>query len=208
MAPTGDDAMPKPGTIPAIVREHLTLPSMTWLGDALAGGIVRGGTYLLSGEPGIGKSTLAVQIAGDMAAQGIKALYLANEQGLDDVEATLMRLFARGDRLPRRIADNFHMDDSLSDIEALPAFFGSHVEPPGREYSGAEVIVLDSIQGRGLPSSATRKYRALYEFIKQAKAGGIATILLSHITKDGRIAGPKALEHNVDAVMYLLEMSA
>lgn len=73
----------------------------------------------------------------------------------------------------------------------------------GEEYHGTQALVLDSVQGRGLSPSATRKYRALYEFAEQAKANGLITVLVGHVTKRGQIAGPRDLEHNVDAILYI-----
>src|SRR5439155_17250557 len=66
-----------------------------------------------------------------------------------------------------------------------------------------QIILIDSVQGRRLAATATQKYHALYEFIENAKAQGIVTILICHVTKRGEIAGPRALEHNVDCVLYI-----
>jgi DNA repair protein RadA/Sms len=85
----------------------------------------------------------------------------------------------------------------------LPRFLARPVLTEGEEYHGIQAIVVDSVQGRGLSAAATQKYRALYEFAENAKAQGLLTILIGHVTKKGQIAGPKDLEHNVDCVLYI-----
>jgi DNA repair protein RadA/Sms len=196
--------MPKPGASPALHHEFLGVPRLPWLSQALGGGLVRGGVYLISGEPGVGKSTLGLQVLGEMAQRGHKVLYVTTEQSLADFEAALRRLFgSKSGTLPPGITQSFHLEDRLKDVDDLPRFLTRQVLPLGQEYHGTKVLVFDSIQGRGLSSSSTQKYQALYEFLEMAKAQGLVTILLGHVTKGGQIAGPKNLEHNVDCVLYL-----
>jgi DNA repair protein RadA/Sms len=95
------------------------------------------------------------------------------------------------------------MDDSVDDIDTLPKFLARRVLTDGQDYHNTQVLVVDSVQGRGLSAAATQKYRALYEFGENAKAQGLITLLIGHVTKKGQIAGPKDLEHNVDCVIYL-----
>jgi DNA repair protein RadA/Sms len=165
--------------------------------------LIRGGVYLLAGEPGIGKTTLAIQVLGDLARQGMKVLYLTTEQGLPDLKRVVERIHSGSLGPDRSLRDNFLLDDSLDDLADLPRFFARRVLTDGEEYHGVQAVVLDSIQGRGLSPAATQKYRALYEFAENAKAQGLVTILVGHVTKKGQIAGPKDLEHNVDCVLYL-----
>ena len=196
--------MPRPDDIQGKGQEYLRVSSLPWLEEAIGEGFVRGGTYLLAGEPGIGKTTLALQILGDIAQRGMKVLYVTTEQGLSDIKRALQRIHGTKDgRLPRGISENFFMDDGVEDIDALPKFLARRVLTDGQDYHGAEVIVVDSVQGRGLSAAATQKYRALYEFAENAKAQGLVTLLLGHVTKKGQIAGPKDLEHNVDCVLYV-----
>ncbi len=184
---------------PALVR----VPSLPWLEQSVPPGLIRGGIYLLAGEPGIGKTTLAIQVLGDLARQGIKVLYLTTEQGLPDLKRRVETVHSNGQGLDRSLRTNFLLDDSLDDLADLPRFFARRVLTEGEEYHGAQAIVLDSIQGRGLSAAATQKYRALYEFTENAKAQGLVIILVGHVTKKGQIAGPKDLEHNVDCILYM-----
>ncbi|MEW6048501.1 MAG: ATPase domain-containing protein [Bacillota bacterium] len=184
--------------------EKTPIPDLPWLERALGGGFTRGGVYLLAGEPGIGKTTLAVQALGALAAQGMKVLYVTTEQSLADLKRAVQRIHAQpDDRLPPRLEDNFLLDDSIDDIDSLPRFLARRILTEGEEYHGIQAIVIDSVQGRGLSPAATRKYKALYEFAEHAKAQGLVTILIGHVTKRGQIAGPRDLEHNVDAILYI-----
>ncbi len=196
--------MPRLTEISGESKEYLGISSLSWLNEAVGGGFVRGGIYLLAGEPGIGKSTLALQILGDAAKNGMKVLYVSTEQGLGDVKRVLQRIHgdSRGN-LPSGITDNFYMEEDVNDIDNLPDFFTRKVLTAGKEYNGTQVIVLDSVQGRGLSAAATKKYKALYKFAEEAKASGLVTLLIGHVTKKGQIAGPKDLEHNVDCVLYI-----
>lgn len=196
--------MPKIDDITSKGHDVFELVSLSWLEKAITPGFIRGGVYLVAGEPGIGKTTLAIQVLGELAMQGVKVLYLTTEQGLGDLKRAVIRI--HGDsagQLPKPIRDNFYFDDTIEDIDALPRFLARRILTEGEEYHGIQALVVDSVQGRGLSSSATQKYRALYEFAENAKAQGLVLILIGHVTKKGQIAGPKDLEHNVDCVMYI-----
>jgi DNA repair protein RadA/Sms len=196
--------MPRIDDIDTRGPEKIQISDLPWLEHALDGGFIRGGVYLLAGEPGIGKTTLSIQVLGSLARQDIKSLYVTTEQGLGDLKRTVLRIHAKGDKtLPPYIRNSFFFDDSIEDIDSLPRFLARRVLTEGEEYHGIQAIVIDSVQGRGLSASATRKYRALYQFAENAKAQGLVTILVGHVTKKGQIAGPKDLEHNVDCVLYI-----
>jgi DNA repair protein RadA/Sms len=196
--------MPRPGELPIKEREHLTFESMPWLNEVLGKGLVRGGTYLTAGEPGIGKSTLMIQTLADLAHQGEDVLYLSTEQGIDSIERTLERTCSnRAGRLPQAIRDHFYMEDRLKDIAYLSSFLEEQVLDEYGSYQGVSVIALDSIHGQGLASTAAAKYRSLFQFAERAKLKGITTLLVGHVTKAGQIAGPKTLEHNVDCLLYM-----
>jgi DNA repair protein RadA/Sms len=196
--------MPRIDDIMSKGPDVIELASLSWLGKAITPGFIRGGVYLVAGEPGIGKTTLAIQVLGELAMQGVKVLYLTTEQGLGDLKRAVTRIHGdSGGQLPEPIRDNFFFDDTIEDIDALPRFLARRVLTEGEEYHGIQAIVVDSVQGRGLASTATQKYRALYEFAENAKAQGLVLILIGHVTKKGQIAGPKDLEHNVDCVMYI-----
>ncbi len=196
--------MPKLDAVGGRGPDLIQLTSLPWLERSVAPGLIRGGVYLLAGEPGIGKTTLAIQVLGDLARQGLKVLYLTTEQGLPDLKRAVERIHTDGSRsLDPTLRENFLLDDTLDDLAELPRFFARRVLTEGEEYHGTQAIVIDSIQGRGLSAAATQKYRALYEFAENAKAQGLVTLLVGHVTKKGQIAGPKDLEHNVDCVLYI-----
>ncbi|HXH21424.1 MAG TPA: AAA family ATPase [Dehalococcoidia bacterium] len=196
--------MPRIQDIASKGPDLIEIPSIPWLARAINPGLIRGGVYLLAGEPGIGKTTLAIQLLGELAHQNRKVLYLTTEQGLGDLKRAVNRIHGRpGLPLSPAILNNFFLDDTVEDLDSLPRFLARRVLTAGEEYYGVETIVLDSVQGRGLSASATRKYRALYEFAENAKAQGLITVLIGHVTKKGQIAGPKDLEHNVDCIMYV-----
>lgn len=196
--------MPRFDGIPGGDAEVIEVESIPWLPQTLSPGLVRGGSYLIAGPPGIGKSTLANQVAGALAKLGVKVLYIATEQGLGDLKRAVERIHGDGGHhVSQTLRENLYVDDSVGDVDALPRFLTRRVLTDGQEYHGAQVIILDSIQGRGLASTASVKYRALYEFLEHAKGQGVVTILIGHVTKKGEIAGPRDLEHNVDAVLYI-----
>lgn len=196
--------MPKISEVHRGGRETLEMPGLPWLQEVLRGGLTKGGIYLLSGEPGIGKTTLAVQILVDLAKRGIPVVYLTNEQSLADIAAVVDRI-ARGlvGAEAEAVRDNLFCDDAVPEIKDLPDFLARRVLSDGQEYHGCRVLVYDSIQGRGLAATATQQYRSLYKFNDLAKNSGLCTLLIGHITKRGQIAGPKDLEHNIDAMIYL-----
>ena len=196
--------MPRISDVQRGRRETLDMPGLPWLQEVLCGGLAKGGIYLISGEPGIGKTTLAVQILVDLAKRSIPVVYLTNEQSLADI-ATVVDRVARGLSGPEAdaVKDNLFCDDTVPEIKDLPDFLARRVLSDGQEYHGCRVLVYDSIQGRGLAATATQQYRSLYKFNDLAKNSGLCTLLIGHITKRGQIAGPKDLEHNIDAMIYL-----
>ena len=196
--------MPKLDDVTGKEPDLVEISSLPWLKRAISPGFIHGGIYLLAGEPGIGKTTLAIQVLGDWAKRGIKVLYLTTEQGLGDIKRAIERIHGSKDgKLAQEMKDNFFFDDTVDDIDALPKFLARRVLTDGEEYHGVKSIVIDSFHGRGLSPTATQKYKALYEFTENAKAQGLITILVGHVTKKGQIAGPKDLEHNVDCVLYI-----
>ncbi len=195
--------MPRIDDVLTAGPDLLEVPGIEWIHKMIQPGFARGGVYLMTGEPGVGKSTLALQVAGDLAINGVQVLYLTTEQGLSDLKRAIQRIHGTCDGfLPESIRNNLYLDDTVEDVEDLPRFLARKVLAETAEYHGVQAIVLDSIQGRGLSPAATKKYRSLYEFAETAKAHGLVTLLLGHVTKRGQIAGPKNLEHNVDVVLY------
>src|SRR5437773_678680 len=196
--------MPKISEVHRGGRETLDVPGLPWLQEALKGGLTKGGIYLIAGEPGIGKTTLAVQILTDLAKRGVPVLYLTNEQSLADIAGVVDRVTTGlGQSEADAIKANLFCDDTVPEIKDLPDFLARRVLSDGQEYHGSKVLVYDSIQGRGLAATATQKYKELYKFNDLAKNSGLCSLLIGHITKRRQVAGPKDLEHNIDAMIYL-----
>lgn len=180
------------------VADLRTLPELPWLDRNLNGGLREGGAYLLSGEPGANKTTLAVQVAFALASQGGRILMVLNEQSPSD----LLRIFGRvhgNSHLPKAVRENITIEqfDTPSDLlslvrRRLPTY-----------HPGFDLLITDSLQGNGLQSTATASYREFYEFLDETKSRGLTTLTIAHVTKNGRIAGPKSLEHKVDVCLVL-----
>lgn len=153
----------------------------------LGGGIVRGAFMLLGGDPGIGKSTLALQLAGKIK----NILYVSGEESAEQVKMRAERLKA-----------------DLSHLKFLPQTDTDKIIATARELS-PDLLIIDSIQtihtseatgGAGSVSQITACAAKLMEL---AKTSGIPILIIGHVTKDGMVAGPKTLEHLVDTVIYL-----
>jgi DNA repair protein RadA/Sms len=195
--------MPKIGEIQEKDRRSLDVPNLPWLKKAISSEFIKGGIYLLAGEPGIGKTTLTIQILGELSSQGLKVLYLPTEQSLADIKRVADRLFSRADFKDRpTIWENLYVD-TIDDLSMLPWFLKNRILPAASEHNGCEFIAIDSLQGGGLTSGGGAKYKALLDFAETAKATGLTCLFVNHITKSGEIAGPKALEHAVDCVIYI-----
>ncbi|HDM60092.1 MAG TPA: hypothetical protein ENF96_00365 [Archaeoglobus veneficus] len=190
--------------VESVKHEGLALSGrLRWFRDIVTE-FVRGGVYLIAGEPGIGKSTLALQIALDLGSQGKKSVYLLTEQSAAELKNRAMLLLSEADLKTReRAMRNVEPEEWRYETSQLPAFLTHNVISSTGKYKGASLIVLDSIQGQGMPSAATKQYNHIYEFCRSAKAEGITTLLVGHVTKRGGIAGPKTLEHNVDCILYM-----
>jgi DNA repair protein RadA/Sms len=192
--------VPKLDDIAEETVPELPLQAMEWLGRSVK--FHTGGVYLLSGDPGVGKTTIAMQLALDLAAQGLKVLYLTNEQSASDLLGTARRIMAGSDAWAnaRQTAGANLEIEHLARLEDLEVW-RDHVFLPGARWSETKCIVLDSVQGGGLSPTARRGYGILEKFVMAAKAHKITSLLIAHVTKAGAIAGPKDLEHQVDVVL-------
>ncbi|MFC5069145.1 DNA repair protein RadA [Flaviflagellibacter deserti] len=154
------------------------------------GGFVRGSALLLGGEPGIGKSTLLIQAAAALARAGHRTVYISGEEAAAQVRM-------RADRLgladaPVELGAETNVEDILATLSAgtVPRF-----------------VVIDSIQTmwtsavESAPGTVTQVRASAQALIRFAKTSGAAVILVGHVTKDGQIAGPRVVEHMVDAVL-------
>src|SRR5690554_2864767 len=157
----------------------------------LGGGLVPGSVVLLGGEPGVGKSTLLLQLAGALAAQDRDALVASAEESVEQVAMRAGRLGIASERI------TLVSDDDVDAIVSLAA----DTRP--------ELLIVDSIQTVGVPEIASapggvaQVRESAARLIRLAKETGIALVLVGHVTKDGGLAGPKILEHMVDVVLYM-----
>ncbi|HEX7099380.1 MAG TPA: DNA repair protein RadA [Acidimicrobiia bacterium] len=161
------------------------------LDRVLGGGLVSGSVALLGGEPGVGKSTLLLQAAGELGRQGRRVLVVSAEESAQQVAMRADRLGIEGGGVVL-VADD--------DVDRVLATADD--DPP-------DLMIVDSIQtvltqdASGSPGGVTQIRESAARMIRFAKDRGVATFLVGHVTKDGGIAGPKLLEHMVDVVLYL-----
>ena len=157
---------------------------------AVGGGLVPGSATLIGGDPGIGKSTLLLQVAAKMALAGRDVVYLSGEEAADQVRLRALRLGLGG--APVRLAAATSVRDILTTL--------GQGEPPA-------LLVIDSIQTmhsdliEGAPGTVSQVRASAQELVRYAKDFGTAVVLVGHVTKDGSIAGPRVLEHMVDTVL-------
>lgn len=162
------------------------------LDKVLGGYLVSGSAILLGGEPGIGKSTIGLQFAANMAAHN-KVLYISGEESARQIQDRLHRVLESDAKLELFIASENNLGNIMNIISDMkPAF-----------------IILDSIQAvyddavMSVQGSLTQVRECASRLITHCKANNITLLLIGHITKEGQIAGPKVLEHIVDVVLYI-----
>jgi DNA repair protein RadA/Sms len=195
--------MPKISDIEDKGKKGLDIPNLPWLKKSIGSDLIKGGIYLLAGEPGIGKTTLALQILGDLSREGVKVLYIPTEQSMSDIKRVVNRICdLESEEVQSSISENLYID-TVDDLAMLPWFLNHRILPSESEYHGCEIIAIDSLQGGGLSTGVGEKYKALLDFVDTAKGTGITCLFVNHVTKSGEIAGPKALEHAVDCIIYI-----
>jgi DNA repair protein RadA/Sms len=172
-------------------QDDRRLPSgVTEFDRVLGGGIVAGTLVLIGGDPGIGKSTLLLQVADKLSESGTLVLYVSGEESERQIKLRGERLGVTASKL--FLLPETNLENIFREIERLK---------PG-------TIIVDSIQtvfSSGLesaPGSVSQVREVAHQFLMLAKNRGIPVFLIGHITKEGSIAGPKALEHIVDTVLY------
>ncbi len=169
--------------------EPRTATGMGELDRVLGGGLVPASVVLVGGDPGIGKSTLLLQAAATLARAGRRVLYVSGEESIEQVRLRARRL---------GLADAPVELAAAIDLNAIAAAL---------ERSGAHLVVIDSIQTMWIeavesaPGTVNQVRASAFELTRQAKSAGFALVLVGHMTKDGAIAGPRVLEHMVDAVL-------
>ena len=160
------------------------------LDRVLGGGIVNGSLVLLGGEPGIGKSTLILQICDKIKGEG-KVLYVSGEESAEQIKIRADRLGINNkDILFLGETDISLIEDSI--LKTIP-----------------KLVIIDSIQTMysdeitSVPGSVSQVREITAKIMRMCKENAITTIIIGHVTKDGNIAGPRVLEHMVDTVLYL-----
>lgn len=156
----------------------------------LGGGIVPGAAILLSGEPGVGKSTLLLEVAAKTALSGRRVLYVSAEESVDQVRMRAERTGALSDEL--YLASESDLGTVLGQIEA--------VHPALVIVDSVQTIASDEVEGSAGGPSQVREVAST--LIRLAKNMGVPVIVVGHVTKDGSIAGPRMLEHLVDVVCH------
>lgn len=199
-------SLPSATLLQASAQQRTSLPlsdEMAFLNDALHR-FVGGGIYLFAGAPGSGKSLLSAQIALEMGKRQIPSLVIMTEQSPACLKETAVRITGDWDRkLAKQAMSHVSADDRVYDVQALPAWVTRAVLSPSGQYHGAQLVIMDSIQGHGLSAAATKSYAKVLEAARLLADAGITVILISHVTKRGDVAGPKSLEHGVDAAIVL-----
>ncbi len=161
------------------------------LDRATGGGFVRGSALLVGGDPGIGKSTLLTQAAAALASKGHRIVYVSGEEAVAQIRLRAQRLGAAAS--PVELAAETNVEDILATIAE------------GRR---PDLVILDSIQtlwtdlADSAPGTVTQVRASAQALIRYAKSTGAAIVLVGHVTKEGQIAGPRVVEHMVDAVLY------
>jgi DNA repair protein RadA/Sms len=160
------------------------------LDRVLGGGIVKGSLVLVGGDPGIGKSTLLLQVCRNLAAQQVKVLYISGEESLQQIKIRAERIGKFQDSLSLLCETNLETIRSVIDREK------------------PEIVVIDSIQTMynedvaSAPGSVSQVRESTGILMQIAKGMGISVFIVGHVTKEGVVAGPRVLEHMVDTVLY------
>jgi DNA repair protein RadA/Sms len=155
----------------------------------LGGGILLGSVSLLAGQPGMGKSTILMQVCSNVANGGHKVLYVSGEESAGQVKLRAVRLGASSDKL--------HFASSASGNDIAKTI----------EEGGYDLVIVDSIQTLSMaeissaPGTVSQVSNCGNLIIRAAKSSGTAVIIVGHVTKEGTLAGPKVLEHLVDVVL-------
>ncbi|MCF8566038.1 DNA repair protein RadA [Alicyclobacillus tolerans] len=187
--PFGSSQIERIGKIPSQLERRFT----TGFGECdrvLGGGIVSGSLILIGGDPGIGKSTLLLQLSHNLAASGHKVLYVSAEESATQLKLRAERLGTVEDEL--YVLAETDLELALHGVEKLKPDF----------------LVIDSIQTvyrpalTSAPGSVSQVRESTALLLRVAKTLNIATFIVGHVTKDGNLAGPRMLEHMVDAVLY------
>lgn len=183
---------PKPSVLSevAIRKESKVLTGIGELDRVLGGGIVQGSLTLVGGDPGIGKSTLLLQVCKNVSAAGHKVLYISGEESLVQIKMRADRIGSFSDTMLLLCETN------LGDIEEVI------------RQTLPEIVVIDSIQTMynenvsAAPGSVSQVRESTGVLLQLAKGLSVSVFIVGHVTKEGTVAGPRVLEHMVDTVLY------
>ncbi len=194
----GPGKMPKKGravtltSLSGEIEEAPRIPTgMGELDRATGGGFVRGSAVLIGGDPGIGKSTLLMQAAAALSRKGHRVIYVSGEEAVAQVRLRAQRLHAAETDV--LLAAETNVEDILATIA---------------EGKRPDLVIIDSIQtlwsdtADSAPGTVTQVRTGVQAMIRFAKQTGATMVLVGHVTKEGQIAGPRVVEHMVDAVLY------
>jgi len=187
-----DQPMSKPVSIMTVgtEQEPRVMTDSRELNRVLGGGIVPGSLLLIGGDPGIGKSTLLLQVSAQLASKDYDVLYISGEESVKQTKLRAVRLGVTSDHLFVYSETDMGMIEQA--IEAINPDF----------------VIIDSIQTvfhpdvTSAPGSVSQVRECTAELMRLAKTKGIAIFIVGHVTKEGNIAGPRLLEHMVDTVLY------
>ncbi len=182
----------KPERIDAVVlqQEERTTTRMNEMDRVLGGGIVTGSLVLVGGDPGIGKSTLLLQMCKNISDGGTKVLYVSGEESMTQIKMRAERIGDFSGELLLFTETNVELiEQAMEDV-------------------AAKVVVVDSIQTMysddvdAAPGSVSQVREITSALLRLAKSKGITIFIVGHVTKEGNVAGPRMLEHMVDTVLY------
>ena len=174
----------------ALEDEYRVLTGIQEFDRVLGGGIIDGSLILIGGDPGIGKSTLMLQVLNSLSEKGQKVLYVSGEESIRQLKMRSQRLNAVSSNM--LVVSEINIESILSTVES--------VKP--------DVLVVDSIQTMfssdvsSAPGSVSQVREATMKLMVMAKQTGVPAFLIGHVTKEGAIAGPRLMEHMVDTVLY------
>ena len=174
----------------SVVKEDRFTTKISEMDLTLGGGIVKGSLVLVGGDPGIGKSTLLLQVASNVSLDGKRVLYVSGEESMKQIKFRADRLGIDGNNI-------FIMSENNMDV------IKKYVED-----IEIDLLIVDSVQTvynpevTSSPGSVSQVREVTNDLMRISKGSGIATFLVGHVTKNGAIAGPKVLEHMVDTVLY------
>jgi DNA repair protein RadA/Sms len=154
------------------------------------GGLVPGSAVLVGGDPGVGKSTLLLQVAAQLARQGLATLYVTGEEAVEQIRLRAGRM---------RLADAPVALAAATAVRDIAAALDGPAQPAVVIIDSVQTLWLDTLESA--PGTVSQVRGAAQELIRLAKARGFVLLLVGHVTKEGVIAGPKVLEHMVDTVI-------